>query len=323
MLRKALVVGINSYPSAPLQGCINDATAFATIIESNGDGAPNFSVRLLTDVATKSELKRAITELFDGDSDTTLLYFSGHGYIDDVGGYIVTPDFQPHDFGVSMDEILTLANNSKSKDRIIILDCCHSGSFGSPKVTGGMTSHIKEGVSILTASRDSEVSLEVNGHGVFTNLLLEAVRGGAADLTGHITPGSVYAYIDQALGPWDQRPVFKTNITRFTSLRHVTPRIPISILRNLTKYFPSPDEEFQLDPSFEDTNAKDVEHEVVEPFADPRNVSQFKELQKLQSVGLVVPVNEEHMYFAAMNSKSCGLTALGYHYWRLIKDKRI
>lgn len=322
-LRKALVVGINKYPSSPLHGCINDASAFASIIETNGNGSPNFDVRLVTDVPTKSELKGLIIELFKGDSETSLFYFSGHGYIDNIGGYIVTPDYTPHDFGVSMDEILTIANESKSKNRIIILDCCHSGAFGSPKVNGGVTTQIVEGVSILTASKDNEPSLEVNGHGVFTNLLLDALQGGAADLRGHITPGSVYAYIDQALGPWDQRPVFKTNISRFTSLRTATPSVPIGILRKLVNYFPAPHQYFALDPSFEVTNTEQIEHKVIEPYANPDNVVIFKDLQKLESVGLVVPVDEEHMYFAAMNSKSCKLTALGYHYWRLVKDRRI
>lgn len=323
MLRKALAVGINNYPSKPLKGCINDASSIAAIIETNSDGSPNFDVKLETDVQSKSELKELIVELFKGDSETSLFYFSGHGYIDEVGGYIVTPDYKSHDYGVSMDEILTLANNSKSKNRIIILDCCNSGAFGSPKVSGGNTVQIGEGVSILTASRDSESALEINGRGVFTNLLLDALQGGASDLRGHITPGSIYAYIDQALGAWDQRPVFKTNITRFTSLRIVTPQVPISVLRKLTEYFPTPQEYFALNPSFEYTNAPDIEHKITEPYASPDNVEKFKNLQKLNSVGLVVPVDEDHMYFAAMNSKSCRLTALGYHYWRLIKDKRI
>lgn len=322
-MRKALVVGINDYPKSPLCGCINDAVKFAGIIERNGDGSPNFDVRLVEDVQSKSDLKGLITDLFSGDSDTSLFYFSGHGYIDDIGGYVVTPDYQPHDFGVSMDEILTIANNSKSKNRIIILDCCHSGALGSPKVTGTNAAHIGEGVSILTASKDDEPSLEVAGHGVFTNLLLDALRGGAADLRGHITPGSVYAYIDQALGSWDQRPVFKTNITRFTSLRTVQPQVTVDVLRKIIEYFPSPEQEYKLDSSYEDTNANEIEHKVIEPYADSENVSVFKYLQKFESIGLVVPVDEEHMYFAAMNSKSCKLTALGYHYWRLVKDKRI
>ena len=42
----------------------------------------------------------------------------------------------------------------------------------------------------------------------------------------------------------------------------------------------------------------------------------------LESIGLIEPVNTEHMYFAAMKSLGCKLTALGRHYWRLAKDKR-
>ncbi len=267
-------------------------------------------------------LKTMIVELFSGNSDITLLYFSGHGYLNEIGGYLVTPDHERYDEGISMDEILVLANNSESKDKIIILDCCHSGALGSPTIGGG-ASQLHDGVSILTASRDDEPSLEINGHGVFTNLLLDALQGGASDLRGHISPGGVYAYIDQALGAWEQRPVFKTNVTRFTSLRTVTPQVPLDTLRKITEYFPTPQNEFKLDPSYEYTNAKDVKHVVVEPYAKPDNVAILKNLQKLQSVGLVVPVNSEYMYFAAMESKSCRLTSLGYHYWRLVKDKRI
>jgi Caspase domain len=313
-MKKALIVGIDNYSIHPLNGCVNDASAFSSIIETHGDGSPNFAVRLETNVKSKSDLKTMIVELFEGASDIALLYFSGHGYLNELGGYIVTPDHKKYDEGVSMDEILILANDSKAKDKIIILDCCHSGAIGSPKISGGISTQIIEGVVILTASRDDESALEVNGHGVFTNLLLDALQGGASDLRGHITPGSVYAYIDQALGPWDQRPVFKTNVTRFTSLRTITPVIPLDIIRKLTTYFPTPQHQYLLDPTFEDTNVA---------VAKSENVIIFKHLQKFQSVGLVIPVDAEFMYFAAQNSKSCRLTSLGYHYWRLVNEKRI
>ena len=253
-------------------------------------------------------------ELFDGDGDVALLYFSGHGYFDITGGFIVTPDYEKYDEGVSMDDILTLANKSKIKNKIIILDCCHSGAFGSPQISGGQISQINEGVVVLTASRSSEAAVEVDGHGVFTSLLLDAIQGGAADLMGRVTPGSIYAYIDQALGPWDQRPIFKTNVTNFTSIRTVTPPVSPDILRKIVEYFSTPEAEFSLDPSFEDTNIE---------VAKPENVTIFKNLQKFQGVNLVRPVGEEYMYYAAQNSKSCKLTALGYHYWQLVKGGRI
>ena len=313
-MKGALTVGIDQYPTAPLRGCVNDAAAVADILVFNGNGSANFAVRRAMNVASQASLKAMIAELFEREMDTALFYFSGHGFLNETGGYIVTPDHRQYDEGVSMDEILVLTARSKIRNKIIILDCCHSGTFGSPQLGGGTTAHITEGMTILTASRSSEESIEVNGHGVFTNLLLDALRGGAADLLGQITPGSVYAYIDQALGPWDQRPVFKTNVSRFITLRTEKPAVPLEILKQITVYFPAPDYEFPLDPSYEFMN-KSV--------ANPNHVAIFQNLQKYNRVGLVVPIGEEHMYFAAQNSKSCRLTALGAHYWRLVNKKRI
>ena len=45
-MKKALVIGINDYPTSPLYGCVNDASEFAKIIETQGDGSPNFSIKL-------------------------------------------------------------------------------------------------------------------------------------------------------------------------------------------------------------------------------------------------------------------------------------
>ena len=190
--------------------------------------------------------------------------------------------------------------------------------MGTVKTAGQNTAIINEGVTILTASRSSEVSLEMNGHGLFTSLLLEALSGGAADVTGHITVGGIYAYVDKALGPWEQRPVFKTNVTRFTSVRDVVPQVDLAIIRRICRYFSSENSKVQLDPSFEPTNSPQDNHELIKPYAKPENTEIFADLQKLEGVGLVVPVGEEHMYFAAMKSKACELTSIGKQYWRLV-----
>ncbi len=315
-MKKALIVGINDYPSSPLRGCVNDATSLAAILESNGDGSPNFGVRTITSPAsaiTRPALREAIEQLFAGDSEMVLLYFSGHGYIKSTGGYLVTTDAKKYDEGVSMDDVLSLANQSKARNKVIIFDCCHSGAMGTPTIVGNNIAQLAEGMSVLTASRDSESALEVNGAGVFTSLLIDALKGGAADIRGNITPGSLYAYVDEALGAWDQRPIFKTNVTSFTALRRIPPKVPFETLRKITQYFPTPESEHYLNPTYEDT----------EPAAISENVKIFKDLQKFQSVGLVVPVDAEFMYFAAINSTSCRLTALGYQYWRLVNEKKL
>ncbi|MFT5815195.1 MAG: hypothetical protein ACI9VT_002967 [Psychroserpens sp.] len=315
-MKRALVVGINDYPNSPLFGCVNDAHSMANTLETNGDGSPNFSVKLITSPSVdvnRSTLREAIEQLFTGDSDMSLLYFSGHGLIKSTGGYLVTRDAKKYDEGVSMDEILNLANKSKAKNKVIILDCCHSGALGTPSLTDNNIAQLSEGLSVLTASRDSEYSMEVNGEGVFTSLVVDALKGGAADLRGNITPGSLYAYVDEALGAWDQRPIFKTNVSSFASLRKIPPKIPFDTMRKITQYFTSPEAEHKLDPTYEDTESSSIE----------ANVKILKDLQKFQSVGLVIPVDAEFMYFAAIESKSCRLTALGNQYWRLVNEKKL
>lgn len=324
--KKALVVGIDDYTVAPLKGCVSDASDVAALLSKNDDQSVNFDVLLKTsktNTISKSTLKQWIIDCFSGDDEIALFYFSGHGYIDSLGGYIVTPDYAPADWGISMQDILSIANQSHCKNKIIILDCCHSGYIGAINTLSQDTAVIKEGVTILTASKSDESAMEVDNHGVFTALLLEALKGGAADITGNVSPGSVYAYIDRALGPWEQRPIFKTNVKRFISLRKTNPPIDIAIVRKLTNYFSEPSVKLPLDPSFEPTNDKNIEHKVIPPYSNLANTEIFSDLQKLESVGLVVPDGTQHMYYAAMESKSCKLTTIGQHYWHLVKSNRI
>lgn len=315
-MRRALIIGIDDYCQAPLHGCVRDANALAAVLESHGTGSPNFQILLMTspsDEVTRPKLREAIEKLFATDCDIALLYFSGHGLVRSVDGYIVTKDAARYDEGIAMTEILKIANSSPVKNKVVILDCCYSGNMGTPNIAEGGVAQLSEGLTVLTASRGSETALETGNGGVFTELVVAALQGGAADLRGHITPGSIYAYVDQALGAWDQRPIFKTNVTQFTSLREVQPQVPLETLRRIVTYFPSPQDEHALDPSYEDT----------EKGHDPDNVRIFKDLQKMEGVGLVVPVGEEHMYYAAMNSRSCRLTALGAQYWRLAKERKL
>lgn len=326
-MKKALLIGINDYPGAnKLNGCIEDINQVKNAIERNGDDSPNFDVRMLPDVQTSAEVMGAIEQLFSGNGDAALLYFSGHGYVNTTGAEIV----MPHDIstgtqyysGIQMSSIMNVVNKSPIRNKIIILDCCHSGNMGRYNLQDS-GSVLNSGVSILTACREDETAMEAGGHGLFTEMLCMALNGGASDFCGNITMGGVYAYIDRSFGPWDQRPVFKTNVTEFAPIRKVEPQVPLYVIRELTKLFVDPTEDLPLDPSFEDTNNPDIEHKWVEPYANKDNVRKFKLLQKLQSIGFVKPVDEQFMYFAAMNSKACRLTELGRYYWRLVYDNKI
>jgi len=327
-MRRALVVGIDYYAHiGGLSGAVADARAVHDVLERNADGSVNFTTpQLLTasdpvTAVSRRQLKDAVLELFAGEAEIALLYFSGHGYVEDTGGgYLCASDCESGDDGLSLDEVMTAATRSRAQNKVVILDSCHSG------VTGGTTLNrelalVSDGMTILTASTADQYAMEVGGSGVFTNLLVGALQGAAANLLGAVTPGSVYAHIDQSLGPWAQRPVFKTNVKKFISLRTAQAMVGLGDLQQLAVLFPTPAAQLTLDPGFEPERSGSEGEDVPPP--DPVKAAQFAVLQRLQSVGLVRPVgaSRPHMWHAAMESAACELTALGQHYWRLASQR--
>ncbi len=323
--RKALVVGINYYEHhLSLKGCVNDANAFHETIERHGNDEKNFTVKKYLGTKespiTRRLLKEKVEELFKFDNEIALLYFSGHGHIEDTGGYLATSEVMDGDEGLSMSELLHLANSSKARNKVVILDCCHSGTFGNV-MGSNETALISKGVTILTASASNQYAGEKEGSGVFTSLLVDALNGAATDLLGRITLGSIYAHIDQSLGDWSQRPIFKTNVSEFTVLKQVVQQsITLKDIRQLTKLFPKRDEVLQLDPTFE-PERNNGDEGIPAPIKEHTEI--FAQLQKLNRVNIVVPCGAPHMFHAAMQSKGCKLTLLGKHYWNLVNREDI
>ena len=329
-MKKALIIGIDDYPTCPLSGCVNDAVAISNTLERNGDGSPNFSVKLLTSNESRVDtavISEAISELFSGDATTALLYFAGHGIInpDTNAGYIVSQNGSKGAWGISLSEILGLANGAypNINSTVIILDSCHSGFLGEiPAIGNEQVAAIGTGVTILTACHRTETAGETNGHGIFTDLLLDGLAGSSADICGRITPASLYAHVDQTLGPWEQRPIYKANVQSFITLREVSPKIPLETLRRLPELFPDATSIFSLDPSFE-PDRENVPDEFKGIPVDEENTKIFKELQLCNRHGLVTPIDAEHMYYAAIYSTGCKLTSLGAHYRKLAEMKRL
>ncbi|BBY89294.1 caspase family protein [Mycolicibacterium tokaiense] len=327
-MRKALIVGIDHYDHlSPLSGAVNDAYSVKGVLERHADGTLNFATPLLltgtgpAKSVTRDELRDAVEELFNDDADIALLYFAGHGYIDDTGGFLCASDCRSGHDGLALAEVMAMANQSKAKNKVIILDSCHGGIAASNAVAK-QVAEISDGVTILTASTADQYAMETGGgSGVFTSLLVDALSGAAANLVGAITPGSVYAHIDQSLGNWAQRPVFKTNVKKFVSLRETEAPIELADLQKLTTLFADPTTQLDLDPSYEPERSGSEDPSVPPP--DPAHTADFAVLQNLVKVNLVRPVNAPHMWHAAMGSTACELTVLGQHYWKLVQQNLI
>lgn len=258
-MRKALIVGIDDYKNGrKLNGAVNDAKEMAKVLSYNADGTPNFSCKLLVSSemeVTRKDLRRKLFDLSEHDANFALLYFSGHGYTNKLGSYLITQEAEAYDEGVSFEEVLKLANNSTIPEILIILDCCHSGSMGSYNFAGEEYTMLKKGVSILTSCATNQYAFEKNGHGLFTNVVLQALRGGASDILGQIFITDVFNFSNKYFGAWDQRPILKSHFSRMSCLRKSKPRIERALIKNLATYFDEENNTIELD----DTEVATVE----------------------------------------------------------------
>jgi hypothetical protein len=317
-MKRALLVGIDMYDNFnALAGCVNDVNSLKPLLSRNEDDSLNFDCLVHTSNAHRVDrrsLLEAIDTLFSPGADVSLLYFAGHGFPATSDVVLATQDGIERDPGISLSEVLTKIQQSPIREAIVILDCCFSGAGGGVPQLGVSLAALRQGVAILSASRGDQTAVETpNGRGLFSLYLCGALEGGAADVLGRVTLASLYAYLSESFGPWDQRPTFKANLDRLHELRHCRPAVPTAVLRRLAELFITPEQIYPLDPSYEpEAEPKSPEHEAI-----------FAELQKCRAAKLVEPVGVEHMYFAAMQSTGCRLTPLGKHYWRMAKQARL
>ncbi len=321
-MRKALLVGIDEYPVKKLDGCVLDVDRIEQVLKQNGDGSRNFDIKVMRNEKSSKKIMMAISDLFSQPNEISLFYFSGHGRPTLSGSEIVIPldmSADRYSWGIPLSSIMELVNKSPAKYKVIILDSCYAGSMGKTSMTSDF-SELKDGVTIMTACRENETSSMKPGEGsFFTSTLCAAMNGAAANLLGQITLNSLYTYADSFFGPREQRPMFKANTAESVVIRTVIPKVPTNVICRTLKLFTTDDAKYALDPSYEFTNTPDSMHLHHEPWATPEHVAILKDLQRLESIGLVIPLDKEHMYEAAMQSSSCCLTSEGRFYWRLVK----
>ncbi|SMC65677.1 caspase family protein [Kibdelosporangium aridum] len=313
-MKRALLVGVDRYDGfTDLSGCVADANALFPLLARNEDRSRNLDCKVLTERATRAMFLRQISELLSNGADFALLYFAGHGIPVNGDVALVTSDGDRATPGVRFTEVLEQVKNSKVNEVVIMLDCCFSGGAGTIPALDGGAAMIRSGMSVLTAARSDQVSMEFDGRGRFSTHVESALEGGSADVLGQVTIAGLYAYLSESFGAWEQRPTFKANIDRLHTVRRCRPVVPLDSLQQLPTWFPTPNAELPLGPSYEpDARPHDPEHEAI-----------FEQLQKCRAAKLVEPVGTPHMYYAAINSLSCRLTPLGKHYWNLAKNDRI
>jgi metacaspase-1 len=142
-MNRALLVGINAYPSSPLNGCLNDISDMANFLTGKCGFAMD-DVRLLTESrATKQGIVERLGWLLTGlrSGDRVLFHYSGHGVqlptrspqgeVDGLDEAICPYDFDWDDAHTIRDKEFSKMFSSipAGVEFVWISDSCHSGDL--------------------------------------------------------------------------------------------------------------------------------------------------------------------------------------------------
>jgi len=213
----ALLIGNNEFDDASLSRLI----APPLDIQLLGDLLSNAEIGGFTDVVTllnksSADVRKAIARFFAQKKrdDLLLLYFSGHGILDDNGHLHLAVRDTERDLlnatAIEASFITGVMDRSMSNRQVLVLDCCQSGAFGRSKGVIGTsvgTASLFEGTGygrvVLTATDatqfawDGENLIGEAQNSVFTRSLIQGLRTGEADTDadGLITLDELYDYV--------------------------------------------------------------------------------------------------------------------------------
>jgi caspase domain-containing protein len=209
---RALLIGNSTYPAdehnlQTLKGPVKDIAALNRALADPSMGLfADADVTLLPE-ATSTRAIRALGRFFGTATrdDVLLIYFSGHGKLDQSGRlHLCMQDTDSADLlstAVSSARISEFVDASRARNVVIVLDCCYAGAFRGAELGQAMAG---PGRYVLTSCRGTQLANDAtveNGTSYFTQHLVDGLLGAAADQDGdgYVTFSDLYAYVDRRL----------------------------------------------------------------------------------------------------------------------------
>lgn len=208
----ALLIGNSSYPAdehnlQTLKGPVKDIAALNRALVDKDTGLfADADVTLLAE-ATSTKAVRALGKFFGAATrdDVLLVYFSGHGKLDQSGRlHLCMYDTESTDLlstAVSSTRINEFADASRARNVVIVLDCCHSGAFRGGDLGDAVAG---PGRYVLTSCRGSQLANDAtveNGTSFFTQHFVDGLISAASDQDrdGYVTFSDLYSYVNLRL----------------------------------------------------------------------------------------------------------------------------
>jgi hypothetical protein len=200
----ALVIGVSSYPSAPLKYARQDADAFR-LYASQVLGIPEANTTVLLDEqATGSRIRGRLQDWMKKKTGFKAIFFSGHGTTNPENAKDSIPYLVPHDGDrelkstlVPTDAIADLCSSDKDT-LVVFLDACLSGG-DKPLVNQVIPDTRAVTLASSQGSRPSK-EFEKAQHGYFTYYTLLGLKGKADSLPygnndDWVTTTELYNYV--------------------------------------------------------------------------------------------------------------------------------
>jgi formylglycine-generating enzyme required for sulfatase activity/uncharacterized caspase-like protein len=215
MAKIALLIGVSEYEPGleGLPAAVHDVTAMQQVLTHPEMGEFAESAVTVLQNPDRQVMEDAIYTLFANRQrdDLVLLYFSGHGVLDEGGEFYFASRFTRKEQGrlvpttaVAAQSVRSWMEASRSQHKVIILDSCFSGAFAKgvkAKDSGSVNPEQflgGKGTAILTASTSTQYALTQEGFdlSVYTHYLVEGIRTGGADQDddGWIAMEELHAY---------------------------------------------------------------------------------------------------------------------------------
>jgi len=215
-----IAIGINKYknPQLELNYAKADARAFAQLV--NNRAKKLFKKIELIEIYDKDATREAILSVLDdlatriNPEDVFFFYYAGHGsMVENKFFFIPTESVSLYQLdklikgSIYAGDMQEKFKNIKALKQLIVLDACQSG--GSTELLaqrGAMEEKAlaqmsrSSGVHVLAAAGSEQFATEVGslGHGLFTHVILEALKGGAdgAPKDGKVTIYELKSFLD-------------------------------------------------------------------------------------------------------------------------------
>ncbi|MFD4908120.1 caspase, EACC1-associated type [Kitasatospora purpeofusca] len=189
----------------PLPAVRNNLTDLAAALTDPQQGwLDEAQCTLVADPGTAADVVRALRLSAQAAEDLLLVYYAGHGIVEDTDYYLAVTETDPEEPSISALPYRMLRKvvlGARARNRVVIIDACWSGMATTTHMAGGQdrlrTQTAIEGAFVLASSEHDSTSLAPVGERftAFTKELIVLLRDGSSRLGPELTLDNVYQHL--------------------------------------------------------------------------------------------------------------------------------